>query len=896
MPLQPGTRLGPYEVVSALGAGGMGEVYRARDTRLKREVALKILPDSFAADPERLARFQREAEVLASLNHPHIAGIHGIEEANGIRALVLELVEGPTLADRITQGPIPLDEALPIARQMAEALEAAHEHGIIHRDLKPANIKLRPDGTVKVLDFGLAKALDPAPSAVDVSQSPTITSPAMTRMGVILGTAAYMSPEQAKGKPLDKRTDIWAFGCVLYEMLTGARAFHGEDVTDTLAAVLHGQPDWSALPPNLPAPIAVVLRRCFEKDRRKRIGDVATALALVDDAGGLTGAGSLGTVGQAPVASWRRAGIAAAALVLVGAASGAAVWIAMRPSSERVSRLTIAPDAAHTLAVTGEGRNVAISRDGNRVAYVGGNGTLLVRSLDQLEPTILVRQDNPIAPFFSPDGQWIGYFPANRNLRKVQVAGGPSVELSRSDSARPGGATWADDGTVVFATTNRSSGLQIVSPGTTVPKILTTPDRQQGEADHLWPEFLPGGRAVLFTITAASSVAESAQIAVFALDTGSYKTVLPGGSHAHYVPTGHLVYSAAGALRAIPFDLDRLQTTGVAVPIVSPVLSTSAGAADFDISADGTLVYVPGGVATGQQRELVWVGRDGKTEPLGAPTRAYIYPRLSPDGTRVLLDIRDQDNDIWLWDLRRKTLTNLTRNPALDRFPVWTSDGRQFVFVSDRDRGMSAIYRQSADGTGDAERLSDGSAEQQTPNGISADGKQLVFDRSGDLMLLALDGSRRVSPLVQTMFSEIRASLSPDGRWLAYHADESGQFEIYVRPFPAVNTGKAQISTAGGIQPWWSHKGDELFYIAQTGALMNVQVGSGQSWSASPPTVVSDTALPFNPTAAATFDVSLERRFLMIRPVTSPDQASLPPGMVVVQNWFEELKRLVPTK
>ena len=887
-------RLGPYEVTAQIGAGGMGEVYKATDTNLKRAVAIKVLPASVAGDTERLARFQREAEVLAALNHPNIAQIHGLEKSEGITALVMELVEGPTLADRIAYGAIPLDDALPIAKQIAEALEAAHEQGIVHRDLKPANIKVQDDGTVKVLDFGLAKALEPVSSATIVSVSPTITTPAMTRAGMILGTAAYMSPEQAKGHAADRRSDVWAFGCVLYEMLTGTRAFQGEDVADTIAVVLRGQPDWSALPPDLPVPLTVVLRRCLEKDRRKRIGNVATALAVVDETGALTSARSGGAIGQAPVALWRRLVIAAAALVFVAAASGAAVWIMTRPSPGRVSRLAITPDAAHALSVTGRGRDVAISPDGSRVAYVGGNGTLLIRSVDQLEPTILVRQSDPTAPFFSPDGQWIGYFPGNRSLRKVQVAGGPTVELSLSGSSFTGGATWAEDGTVVFATTDRSSGLWIVSPGTTVPKTVTTPDRQRGEIDHLWPEFLPGGRSVLFTITATA--AESSQIAVFDLDTGGHKVVIPGGSHAHYVPTGHLVYGAAGALRAVPFDLDRLQTTGASVPIVSPVLTTASGAVDFDVSANGTLVYVPGAVAPEPERELVWVGRDGKAEPLGAPPRAYLYPRLSPDGTRVLLDIRDQDSDIWLWDLRRKTLTNVTRNPALDRFPVWMPDGKQFVFVSNRDQGMSVIYRQTADGTDDAERLSDDWAEQQTPNSMSTDGKQLVIDRDRDLMLLSLDGNRRISTLVQTMFSEIRASLSPDGRWLAYHADESGRFEIYVRPFPSVKEGKAQISTEGGVQPWWSPKGDQLFYVAQTGALMSVQVTGGKSWSASAPTALSASVVTWNPssTAAATFDVSRDGRFLMTRPLTNPDEASSPPGIVVVQNWFEELKRLVP--
>jgi serine/threonine-protein kinase len=561
-----------------------------------------------------------------------------------------------------------------------------------------------------------------------------------------------------------------------------------------------------------------------------------------------------------------------------------------------VSRLTITPPAGHDLFVTGRGRNIAISPDGTRIAYVGPGGSLLVRPLDSLDATVLVRDDSPVAPFFSPDGRWVGYFPANRALRKVPVDGGPTVVLSPSDGAQAGGATWAEDGTVVFATNNRSTGLLIVAPGGATAKVLTVPDRQRDEVDHLWPQFLPGGRALFFTITSVAQGTVNTQIALFDLTIGQYKTVMPGGSHAHYVPTGHMVYSAAGTLRAAPFDIDRLEAAAAPVTVVSPVLATPEGAADFDVALDGTLVYVPGGVVGPAQRDLVWMDRDLQIEPVrGAPPRPYLYPRISPDGTRLLLDIRDQDNDIWLWDVQRETLTNVTRHRALDRFPVWMPDGRDFIFVSDRDDGRSAIYRQAADGTGKPERLSEATLEQQTPNAVLPDGKQLVFDWRNDLMLLALDGSRRVTPVLQSMAVETRAALSPDGKWLAYHSNESGYSEVYVRPFPMVDSERTQVSTAGGVQPRWSPKGRELFYVTPDGSMMGVRAHIAEKWSSSPPVPVAQGVI-FNPVAgsSATFDLNPDgSRFLLARPRSS-DGTAAPGLLIVVQNWLEELKRLAP--
>ncbi len=557
MPLSAGTRLGPYEILSALGAGGMGEVYRARDTKLDRAVAIKILPEAFAADTERIARFQREAKTLASLNHPNIAHIHGLEESNGVRALVMELVEGEDLAQRIARGAIPVAEALPIAKQMADALEAAHEQGIIHRDLKPANIKVRPDGTVKVLDFGLAKAMEPAfaqgasAGQADASMSPTITTPAMTQAGMILGTAAYMSPEQARGKTVDKRADIWAFGCVLYEMLTGQRAFDGEGVSETLARVIEREPDWARLPATLSPALRTYITRCLQKDPRQRvqaIGDVRLALE------GAFETAVPQTAAPAVVAQWRRVAlVGVAAIIASGAIIGTLVWFAARraePVPPRVSRLQLTPAGAAALTIGWNDRDLAITPDGSRLIYVGNQGTqIFVRALDALAP-VAVFTGLPRGLFVSPDGQWIGFVDGLSVLKKVAVTGGPAVTLATIDTAGSSGATWGPDDTIIVATNSVDTGLQRVSAAGGPLTVLTRPDRAQGEADHFWPEMLPGGRAVLFTITSLTGGLDAAQVAVLDLQTGARRILVRGGSHAHYVSSGRLA-SAASAKAAI---------------------------------------------------------------------------------------------------------------------------------------------------------------------------------------------------------------------------------------------------------------------------------------------------------------------------------------------------------
>jgi serine/threonine-protein kinase len=903
MVLALGVRLGPYEVTALIGEGGMGEVYRATDTNLKRAVAIKVLPESVAGDRERLARFGREAEVLASLNHPNIAAIYGLERSNGVTALVMELVEGPTLADRIAQGPIPVDEALPIAKQISEALEAAHEQGIIHRDLKPANIKVRPDGTVKVLDFGLAKALEPASVAgMDATASPTITSPAlMTGVGVLLGTAAYMSPEQARGKAVDKRSDIWAFGCVLYEMLTAKRCFDGDDVADTLAFILTKEPDWSAIPASTPPSICNLLRRCLDKDRRRRIGDVAAALFAIDEAGALDAAGTRGAWSFAarPIPLWRRFVLFSVPAIVLTVAIASAAWFVMRPLPPHVSRLNITTPAASAWPPNANDRNLTITPDGSRIVYVGAGGQLFVRALDTLAPIPIFR-GTPRGLFISPDGQWIGFANNNTTLTKLAVTGGPAMTIAQMDGPSRGG-TWLPDEWIIFATSNPTTGLQRISAAGGMPSVLTRPDPAQRQVDHLWPEMLPGGRAVLFTITTAGGL-NAAQVAVLDLQTGTQKVLVRGGSHAHYVASGHLTYVAAGTLQAVPFDLDRLEPRGTAVPVIPGVVTDANGGVDASVAANGTLAYVTGAGA-GMERTLVWVDRQGQETLIAVPTRTYIYPRLSPDGTRValFLDLAEEQDDIWLWDFERQTLTRLTISPAQENHSAWTPDGRRLFFSSNRE-GAWNLYLQATDGTGAVERLTE-SPHQQDRLEVSPDGTRLIFtevmpETTTDIMQMQLDGSRRVMPLVQTPFAEQNGIVSPDGRWIAYEANNSGQFEVYVRPFPDVRSGVWHVSTGGGTRPLWAPSGQELFYLAPNGALMRVGVERGPSWTATTPSTLLKESQEFvrvpggNP--GRTYDISPDgQRFLMIKAVGA-DEGTPSPSIVVVQNWHEELKRLVP--
>ncbi|MGH9253961.1 MAG: protein kinase domain-containing protein, partial [Vicinamibacterales bacterium] len=860
MSLARGTRIGPFEIAALLGAGGMGEVYRARDTRLHRDVALKILPDAFALDPDRLARFKREAQMLAALNHPNIAAIYGLEETDTGQALVLELVEGPTLAEvlsgevalgsglsavgqlrshavpqfgasgqkPIAQGPKPasalsVDEALRIARQIAEALEAAHLQGIIHRDLKPANIKVREDGSVKVLDFGLAKLAEgpaeaghyaPSPPEgghyvqtggtadrsvrPDLTAAPTITTPAATRLGTILGTAAYMAPEQARGKTVDKRADVWAFGCVLYEMLTGRRAFTGEDVTETIAAVVRGEPDWSALPAALPPMLRVFLRRCFAKIPADRLHDIGDMRLAMDGAFDVPVPLASRAAGSPAASLWRSPALLASLLAAVVVTAVATLWLTPSPPEGLLPLRRFALSTGESpLWIANTNQDVAIAPDGSRIVYFTGTGAnrqLHVRALDALEGTAIRDADRFFEPFISPDSRWVGFIDeAGFMLRKMPIAGGPPVNVTKIGTEMLG-ATWGPDDTIVFATVELGTGLRRVSAGGGTPTVLTTPDKARGELLHAWPEFLPGGRALLFTIQTEEG-GKAFQIAALDLESGTIKILVPGGSSPRFSQTGHIVYGVENTLRAVPFDPGRLEVLGDPVPLLEGVITKTDGGADFSVSADGTLVYVAGG-AGGVQRRLVWAERGGARQPIAAPPRAYAVARISPDGTRAALDVRDQESDIWIWDFVRQTLTRLTANPTYDGSPVWTPDGRRIVFVSNRSGVLGsggALLIQSADGTGTAERLTD--ANVYAPNTFSADAQRLVFtvvtsNLLLDLRMLILDGQRREVPLIQTPFRELSAEISPDGRWLAYQSNESGQTEVYVRPFPDIDRGR----------------------------------------------------------------------------------------------------------
>ncbi|MEE9236055.1 MAG: protein kinase, partial [Candidatus Acidoferrales bacterium] len=662
--LTPDTRLGHYKVLEPIGAGGMGEVYRARDERLNRDVAIKVLPEAFARDADRLARFQREAQLLASLNHPNIGSIYGLEEDDGISCLVLELIEGPTLAERIARGPLPLQEALKISRQMAEALEAAHDRGIIHRDLKPGNVKVTPEGMVKVLDFGLAKALEGEPAAVDVSKSPTLGAPA-SQVGILLGTAGYMSPEQAKGKPVDRRADIWAFGVVLVEMLTGKPLFEGETVSETLAAVMMREPDLSALPGDTPPPIRRLLTRCLQKDPRQRLQAIGEARIVMEDllAGKVEEAVVPGAAAVIAQPAWRRLlpwGLLV--VVAVGAATAVAFWSPWQSEPvQQPMRLRVEISPENPLYVD-LGAAAALSPDGTKLAYVAGSGAnrmLYLRTLEQYEGAPLSGTEGARSPFFSPDGQWIGFF-TNNKLKKVSVAGGAPLTLCDTQQNR--GGTWGPDDTIVFAP-DITTGLSRVPASGGTPEPIT--ERQQGERSHRWPSFLPDGQHVLFIGQRGGQDYDDASIEVLNLETGERKVVHEGGTYPRYLPTGHLAYIRDGTLFAAPFDLDRLEVTGTPAPVLQEVLSTpggtsGTGAAQYAFSQNGLLVYLTGTPAV-QKFPIVWVDRRGNVTPMVEDQRNYSMPRLSPDGTRLALVIEEESStDIWVYDIERGAMTRLT--------------------------------------------------------------------------------------------------------------------------------------------------------------------------------------------------------------------------------------------
>ena len=886
-----GRTLGPFEVVAKLGEGGMGEVYRARDTKLDRDVAVKVLPDAVADDPERLARFEREAKSLAVLNHPHIAQIYGLEHAGPMQAIVMELVEGEDLAARIARGRLPLDEALAIARQVADALDAAHEKGIVHRDLKPANLKVTPDGTVKVLDFGLAKAMagpdDPA-SGTNLADSPTLTARA-TRIGMILGTAAYMSPEQAKGRPVDKRADIWAFGAVLFEMLAGRRAFDGDDVSDVLAAVIKGEAVWHALPADTPAAVRRLLERCLERDPKRRLRDIVDGMLQLDE--GLTTPVVPASASPAPVAPWRRV-LPVTVAVVATASVTYALTLLSAPDQSRADLVTFSIAPEHFVRAR-RSSSFAISHDGRHLAYFAAppgsrssleqfSGAVFLRSLGELESRPLRGADSGVSPFFSPDDEWVGFLelPGLTRILRVPIGGGASTPIAESPEQILG-ADWGLDDQVVFGT---EVGLYTVAAGGGVPERLTVAESGGRTAGHFWPSIVPGAAVVLFVKSTPMGTVPT--LAAVTLETGAIVDLGVEGIAPRYLPTGHILYATTdGALRAVPFDLPTLRVTGRSVPLVTNVQVYSV--AHFTLSESGTLVYLSGG---GDQRHrLAWVDREGRESPIAAEPREYFYPRVSPDGTRVAVEIRDATQDVWIWDVRLETLRRLTSDPGPDQYPVWTPDGRRIAWSAFRN-GRNGVSIMNADGTSQAERLADSDVE-LSPNAITPDGaviartfKTVAADTN--LVLVSIgDGDAR--PIKATGFIEQNAALSPDGRWLAFQENTSGRLQVAVCPFPNVDDGSWQVSTTGGRDPIWSADGGELFYVGPDTTMMRVAVGTSPGFSHEPPERLFD-ASAYELAIGRNFDLAPDGRFLMVKPDRADD--GRPEEVVVVLNWPERLK------
>ena len=884
--MKPGTLLGTCEIIALIGKGGMGEVYRARDTKLQRDVAIKVLPALFARDPERLARFEREARTLAALNHPNVAHIYGIVELPddaGGHGLVMEFVDGEDLAERIARGAVPLDDALPIALQIAQALEAAHEHGIVHRDLKPANVKLRGDGQVKVLDFGLAKALgpaDPSAAAPNLENSPTITSPfQMSQFGVILGTAAYMAPEQAKGKPIDKRADIWAFGCVLYEMLTGTRPFGGEDVTDTLAAIVRADPDWSALPADTPPHIRTLLRRCLEKDRRERLPDIGAARLELKEAAPHPALPAVARARQSPpqLLPWML--FALATLVAIGA-----VLYALRPRVEpesRVVKSTVMPPAPLSSAPA---LRFNVSPDGRRIAFVSTNAqsrsVVWVRALDSLIAQPIAGTLDAQAPFWSADSRWIAFF-ADGKLKKVDPATGAVISICDAGAAPPG--TWNRDDVILFTRTQVIA--RVPATGGTPEDVTTI---HPGEQTHISPFFLPDGRHFLYTVSGAGATRPGVFVA--SLDKGEPKRILDFASNTFYA-SGHLLFLRDGTLMAQRFDPESAALSGTAVPLAEGLqMNPNTGSAAFSASANGVLVYQTG-VSAGTQ--LMWFDRSGRPLARVGEQRGYRDVQLSPDGRRASVTIigpRSPIGDVWLLDLERNQRQRFTFDESTDA-AVWAPDGRSLVFRRSGRDATRSISRMAATGSGTEERLVTADVD-MIPLGFSPDGTSVLYRlaggaATGPLFVVPLTGERKPRSLLDGDRAVSAAAISPDGKWLAYASGWSGRRDVYVTSFPD-GVGKWQISSDGGENPVWRGDGKELFFFASD-RLLAVDVNpSTDRFDAGPERMlfavhVPSATLGTRSTYAATRD---GQKFL----VNTWDAGSVVDPMTLVVNWPATIK------
>jgi serine/threonine-protein kinase len=915
MAIGPGTRIGPYEVTSSLGEGGMGKVWRAHHIALKRDDALKVLPEAFSADPERLARFQREAQVLASLNHPNIAHVYGLEESDGTKALVMELVEGPTLADRIAKGPIPPDDALSIARQIAEALEAAHEQGIIHRDLKPANVKIRSDGTVKVLDFGLAKAIEPMSAASkNLSHSPTITTPAMTHAGVILGTAAYMSPEQARGKAVDKRTDVWAFGCVLFEMLTGRRAFDGDDVSDTLAAVLRSEPHWDVVPDETPYRVRTLLQRCLRKDPQKRLPNIAMARYEIDES---STEPSVQSVASSPrferTFAWRAMPLAIG-IVVASAITAGVSWM-LRPQAARPVVARFAIPLAQNERINSPFRNIAISPDGSQIVYAA-NRRLNLRSLS--DPTIsgISGSDSSLpvgSPVFSPDGQSIAYGEASErgsvaaHLKVISVKGGVPTTIAQVGPRAILGISWSPEG-ILYG--DPDAGVMRVAQTGGKPEVLMPVAK--GEMIQ-GPSVLPGGRALLFALTTGIEAGsaptlemwDSARIFVQTIPGGERKLLLEGGSDPRYLPTGHLLFARGGTMFIAPFDVKRLEVGAemAAIEGVSRMESgggASAGFAQFAVSSSGSVVYVSGPTSPiSAQLRLVVVDRAGNTEPLNLPPGPYERPRVSPDGARVAYASNDARGAVvWVYDLSGATGPRQLTFDGKSRFPIWSHDGTRVTYQSGGERDAGIYWRRS-DGSTNAERLTTPDAgTTHIPESWSRDGKYLLYSVSKGanyrLMVYSIDTKS------STPFGDVQSriltspSFSPDGRWIVYTVQARGVGnQVLVQPFPATGV---MYNVGEGSRPVWH--GNEIFVYRQEGSYV-VTVTTNPSFQISNPAKLpSNVFRGLGPGSGRVADILPDgKHFTTLVPSAEVTKGvESPPQLNVILNWFEELKQRVPVK
>ncbi len=904
MPLAVGDFLGPYEILAPIGAGGMGEVYKARDTKLDREVAIKVLPAALARDPERLARFEREAKVVASLNHPNIAQIYGIEESTQGRALVMELVPGETL-----KVPLPQDEALRIAGQIAEALEAAHEKGIIHRDLKPANIMITPGGVVKVLDFGLAAVTQPsAASGGDPNNSPTLTMGA-TQAGMILGTASYMSPEQTAGQPVDKRADIWSFGVVLWEMLTGQRLFTGASIAHILADVLRAPIDFDKLPSATPRVIRDLVKRCLDRDVKTRLRDIGEARVAIqkhvtDPSGGIE-------VSQPGKALPTRLLMAVAAALLVALAiAGWGWWRSTRSVDRPLMRLSVdlGPDAISSAGIT-----VAISPDGTRLVFPvrgkDGKQQLSTRLLDQTAATVLPGTEDASDPFFSPDGQWVGFF-ADSKLKKISVLGGAPVTLCDAPSGR--GASWGPDGNIIATlSVQTAAGLSRIPAAGGTPQTVTALGAGLG-GTHRWPQILPGDEAVVFTASPSRTNFEYAAIEVLSLRTGERKTLIRNAYFGRYFPdgrSGYLVYIHDGALFAVPFDLAKLELRGAPAPLLEDLAGDpSSGAGQFDFSQTGTFVY-RSGKAPDQVWPVEWLESSGKMSPLLALPAAYATPRFSPDGQRLALAVgMGKGRDIFVYDWRRDAMLRLTFQGNLAAYPVWTPDGKHVAYRVPESSGGSSIEWLRAEGSGPGQSLFE-SKGNVLPYSFSPDSRYLAYfeltsggvqpETGANLWTIQLDLTDPDHPKVgkPELFlrgtpNAIHPFFSPDGRWIAYSSYESGNWEIYVRSFSALG-GHWQISNGGGMHPMWSRTSHELFYTNLDNRIMVADYATtADSFMAAKPRLWSNTQIR-DIGGVTNLDLAPDGKRFAVFPAPEPPAQGGAVHMTFLLNFFDEVRRRV---